>query len=113
MGYPVGVDTTRRPLEGCPALASAFELLGKRWTALILDLLAARPARFCEISRAIPGLSDRLLAERLKELAVSNLIRRQPTENVLYELTEDGRRLLPGLNEIRSWAQSRQNASHA
>jgi DNA-binding HxlR family transcriptional regulator len=107
MGYPVGMDTASQPLEGCPALASAFELLGKRWTALILDLLAERPARFGEISRAIPGLSDRLLAERLKELTATGLVRRDPTESALYDLTEEGRRLLPGLNEIRRWAQTR------
>jgi DNA-binding HxlR family transcriptional regulator len=95
-------------LEACPALATAFELLGKRWTALILDVLAARPARFCEVHRAIPGLSDRLLAERLRELTAAGLVHRgadtgQPTA---YQLTESGERLLPGLNEIRSWART-------
>src|SRR2546423_15019478 len=96
----------RTPLECCPDLRVAFDLLGKRWTALILDLLAARPARFSEISRAIPGLSDRLLAERLKELPATNLVRREPTENARHELTGAGRRLLPAPDQIRPWPQS-------
>lgn len=103
------MSASAEPLEVCPALASAFELLGKRWTALILDVLANRPARFCEITRAIPGLSDRLLAERLKELTAAGLVQRSPSANAssTYELTDAGQRLLPGFNAIRQWAQTR------
>jgi DNA-binding HxlR family transcriptional regulator len=99
------MDDPVEPLEACPALTEAFGLLGKRWTALILDVLSGRPARFCEIPRAIPGLSDRLLAERLRELAAAGLVQRRPDRGNAYELTDVGRRLLPGLNEIRRWAQ--------
>jgi DNA-binding HxlR family transcriptional regulator len=95
------------PLEACPDLTAAFELLGKRWTALILDVLAARPARFCEIHRAIPGLSDRLLAERLRELVAAELVRHGDGEDArAYALTDRGVRLLPGLEEIRGWARA-------
>jgi DNA-binding HxlR family transcriptional regulator len=102
------MQTRTEPLEVCPALASAFDLLGKRWTALILDVLANRPARFCELTRAIPGLSDRQLAERLKELTAAGLVRHKPADNgsSVYELTPTGHRLLPGFNEIRRWAQA-------
>ena len=95
------------PLEACPALTAAFELLGKRWTALILDVLAARPARFCEIHRAIPGLSDRLLTERLRELMAADLVqaeRRRSHESVRAH--RKGRAAAPGLDEIRDWAQA-------
>jgi DNA-binding HxlR family transcriptional regulator len=97
----------RPPLECCPDLRAAFDLLGKRWTALILDVLAARPARFCEIHRAIPGLSDRLLAERLRELAAAGVVCRSggPAAPAAYALTDCGRRLLPGLDELRDWAR--------
>jgi DNA-binding HxlR family transcriptional regulator len=99
------------PLEACPALTAAFELLGKRWTALILDVLAVRPARFCEIHRAIPGLSDRLLSERLRELIAADLVRRSDaTHTSTYELTARGARLLPGLDEIRGWARAQPTA---
>ncbi len=102
------MNTSTEPLEVCPALASAFELLGKRWTALILDVLARRPARFCEIGRAIPGISDRLLTERLKELLEAGLIEREAGgAGVSYRLTATGERLVPAFNQIRVWAQSR------
>jgi DNA-binding HxlR family transcriptional regulator len=68
-------------------------------------VLAIRPARFCEVHRAIPGLSDRLLSERLRELVAAELVRRtDATHTSAYELTEKGARLLPGLDEIRGWA---------
>ena len=94
-------------LQACPALAAAFGLLGKRWTALILDVVAARSARFCEIQRAIPGLSERLLAERLRELVQHGLVERTPSDSrrVSYELTPLGVRLLPAFDEIRDWAR--------
>ena len=95
----------RTPLECCPDLRAAFDLLGKRWTALILDVLAVRPARFCEIHRAIPGLSDRLLAERLRELVAAGVVCRSG-EPTAYALTERGQRLLPGLDELRGWARA-------
>ena len=59
-----------------PRLASAFELFGKRWNAVIIDVLLQRPARFQELGRAIPGLSQRVLSERLGELADADLVER-------------------------------------
>jgi DNA-binding HxlR family transcriptional regulator len=99
-------DATSETLAACPALSAAFELLGKRWTALVLDVVANRPARFCEIQRAIPGLSDRLLTERLRELTAHGLIDREESAEgkMVYDLTPLGRRLVPAFNEIRSWA---------
>jgi DNA-binding HxlR family transcriptional regulator len=93
-------------LRACPKLAAAFQLLGKRWNALILDVVAARPARFCEVQRAIPGLSERLLSERLRELIAHGLVERVPPQGHAgaYHLTPLGGRLMPGLEEIRSWA---------
>jgi DNA-binding HxlR family transcriptional regulator len=105
--------TDGTPLECCPDLRAAFDLLGKRWTALILDVLAARPARFCEVHRAIPGLSERLLAERLRELMDAGVVcrSREPAARPAYELTARGRRLLPGLDELRGWAREAPAAS--
>lgn len=96
------------PLECCPDLRAAFDLLGKRWTALILDVLAARPARFCEIHRAIPGLSDRLLAERLRELVSAGVVCRsgESAARAAYALTDRGQELRPALDELRGWARA-------
>jgi DNA-binding HxlR family transcriptional regulator len=63
-------------LDACPDLTFAFEILGKRWSALVLDLLGSRPARFNEIRRAVPGLSDKMLTERLAELMENALVAR-------------------------------------
>jgi DNA-binding HxlR family transcriptional regulator len=102
-----GVVEEKHDLHACPALAAAFELLGKRWTALILDVVAERSARFCEIQRAIPRMSERLLAERLRELCAHGLVERTPPEGRTgsYHLSPLGVRLLPALDEIRSWAR--------
>jgi len=98
----------RTPLECCPDLRAAFDLLGKRWTALILDVLAVRPARFCELHRAIPGLSDRLLAERLRELTSHGILERaiegEPAV-ARYRLTDCGIDLVEQLSPVISWAE--------
>ena len=100
-------DEKHETLSACPALAAAFALLGKRWSALIVDVLAGRPARFGELQRAIPGLSERLLAERLRELHTHGLVERASGTGraVVYDLTPLGIRLVPALDEIRTWAR--------
>jgi DNA-binding HxlR family transcriptional regulator len=100
-------DEKHENLSACPALAAAFALLGKRWSALILDVIAVRPVRFGEIQRAIHGLSERLLSERLRELQQHGLVERgsAPGRPSVYALTPLGVRLLPALEEIRCWAR--------
>lgn len=105
------VDAER--IEACPRLARAFALLGKRWTALILDILVQRPARFAEIHRAIPNLSERLLSERLQELIVAGVVERQsgtggPTR---YALSSSGELLAPALEALRKWADELDGAT--
>lgn len=91
----------------CPRLAKAMELIGKRWTALILYQLLDGPQRFNEIETALP-VSGRLLSERLKELEKEGLVERNVfTETAIrveYSLTEKGRALEPAIREIESWA---------
>ena len=95
-------------LACCGHLAQVFELLGKRWTALLVDVLMQRPARFSELRRAVPGLSDRVMSERLRELMDAGIVEREvdagPPVCSTYRLTAAGRRLAPGLNELRRWA---------
>jgi DNA-binding HxlR family transcriptional regulator len=96
-------------LEACPNLTAAFQVLGKRWNALILDLLAVRPARFSELDQAIPGISDRMLGERLRELRAAGLLEHvHPGAGpATYALTDAGRALQPALEAIRSWGAER------
>jgi DNA-binding HxlR family transcriptional regulator len=82
-------------------LTQAFTLLGKRWSGVILGLLLQGPARFAVLARTIPGISERMLSDRLNELARAGLIDRTvlggPPVGVLYQLTESGRAIGPGL----------------
>jgi DNA-binding HxlR family transcriptional regulator len=89
-------------------LSRAFALLGKRWSGVILGLLLQGPARFAVLARTIPGISERMLSDRLAELAAAGLIARivldGPPLGVVYELTESGRALGPGLFKLGEWA---------
>lgn len=93
----------------CPHFHTAIELIGKRWAGAILWALTERPHYFAELSLAIPGLSDRLLSRRLRELEAEGVVERSVHEGtparVSYALTEKGRALEPAIRELRSWAK--------
>lgn len=93
----------------CPHFHHAIELIGKRWTGAIVCALTERPMRYAELGKAIPGLSDRLLSQRLRELEDEGLVERQVEAGtpvrVTYSLTEAGQQLDPVLSELKSWAQ--------
>lgn len=95
--------------ELCPRYHHAVELIGKRWTGAIVRTLMQRPFRFNELLAAIPGISDRLLTERLRELEAENIVRREvfpeSPVRVVYELSEAGSALAPALDEIARWAE--------
>jgi DNA-binding HxlR family transcriptional regulator len=90
-------------------LARAFRFLGKRWNAVVLGHLSAGPAGFRELSRAIDGISDSVLSDRLADLAQGGLITRTVNEGpplaVSYALTDRGRALMPALEQIALWAE--------
>ena len=94
----------------CPRYEHAIQLLGKRWTGLLLDALMGGPKRFCELTSAVEGLSDRVLSDRLRELEVEGIIERivypQIPVRVEYRLTEKGRALKPVVEAIHNWAES-------
>jgi DNA-binding HxlR family transcriptional regulator len=91
-------------------LTRAFALLGKRWSGVILGLLLQGPAHFAVLARAIPGISERMLSDRLSELARAGILDREvipgPPLGVVYRLTEKGRALEPGLLELGDWAET-------
>ncbi|MFJ9946401.1 winged helix-turn-helix transcriptional regulator [Kitasatospora sp. NPDC091207] len=91
------------------ALTRVFTLLGKRWTGLIVAVLTNNgPGYFSELRRAVPGISERMLSDRLTELADAGLVLRQvdegPPLRVSYRLTEAGAALRPALTELAVWA---------
>lgn len=95
----------REPL--CPKFESAFALLGKRWTGLIIRVLMQGPKRFKDISEMIPNMSDRMLAERFKELEKAEILVRhvypETPVRIEYELTSKGRALEPVMSAVQNW----------
>jgi len=93
----------------CPNYHKAVELIGRRWTGAVIRALLPGRARYCELSAAIPDISDRMLAERLRELENEGIVTRTvvPTSPVRieYELTEKGRALEESVAAIGRWAE--------
>ena len=98
-----------RPAHVCPDFHAAVELIGRRWAGAIVWALAERPHYFGELCQAVPGLSDRLLSRRLRELESEGLVERSvhpgTPPRVSYALTEKGRELEPPLRELGAWAK--------
>ncbi len=94
--------------DACPATA-ALELLGRKWTGYILWALLAGPRRYSEILRAVPGITDRVLSVRLKELERAGIVTRRQYEEiparVEYTLTPRGRDLAPIIEEMARWSE--------
>ena len=93
----------------CIRFQHAMELLGKRWTGLIIKLLMEGPLRFNELAERLEVVSDRMLAERLKELEHAGVVERQVFAEVPvrveYSLTEKGHALAPVIESIEAWSE--------
>ena len=93
----------------CPIYHHAMELIGKRWTGAILRALLSGADRFSDVTAAVPGLSDRLLSERLKELEAEGIVVRTVTPStpvkIAYELTPKGRALNDVIAAVSRWAE--------
>ncbi|MDY3206335.1 winged helix-turn-helix transcriptional regulator [Clostridium baratii] len=93
----------------CPKFENAFQLLGKRWTGLIIRTLLSGQKRFSDIVDAIPNMSARMLTERFKELESEGIIIRkvypETPVRIEYELTEKGKELEVVMEEIQKWAE--------
>ena len=101
--------TDSDPSVVCHRYHEAVELVGRRWSGAILYSLIEGPRYFSEVAVAVPGLSDRLLSQRLRELEAEGLIDRAVHEGtpprVSYCLSESGQALVPALKAIHDWAQ--------
>jgi DNA-binding HxlR family transcriptional regulator len=112
-----GSDTRvhRDPPTCDAALARAFGFLGKRWNGVLLGALVQGPAGFAELRRAVAGISDSVLSERLSELAAAGLVQRTVEEGppvaVTYRVTDAGLALVPALDALSSWAEANLPAS--
>ena len=92
----------------CPNYHKAVELIGRRWTGAVIRALLPGRARYCELSEAIPDISDRMLAERLRELEGEGIVTRTVVPSspvrIEYELTDKGRALEESVAAIARWA---------
>jgi DNA-binding HxlR family transcriptional regulator len=90
----------------CPYFQHAMELLGRRWTGSIVHaMFTARSQRFCDIKAGVPGLSDRLLTERLEELVAEGVLSRSGSRpHVTYQLTAKGEALRAPFTILEGWA---------
>ncbi|MFJ4844740.1 MULTISPECIES: winged helix-turn-helix transcriptional regulator [unclassified Streptomyces] len=97
--------------SSCPNLQGALELVGRRWTGGILEAASHGARRFGEYRAMVTGISDRLLAQRLKELEAEGLIERTvvPTTpvQIRYSLAPDGRTLVEALQPLAMWSARR------
>lgn len=103
------VTNSRYSSGFCPRFHVAVELIGKRWTGAIVRALIGGPRRFNELLALVPGLSDRLLTERLRELETAGLVVRDveagPPVRVSYALTQKGSELEPAIRSLGTWAE--------
>lgn len=93
----------------CARFHKAVELIGRRWSGAIIQILLQGSARYAELRSAIPEITDRMLSERLRELEQEQIVSRtvvpETPVRVEYSLTPKGRALAPALAAIGHWAE--------
>jgi DNA-binding HxlR family transcriptional regulator len=109
---------TMKPVhdEEC-AVACTAEIIGSKWTAVIVHDLSEGPRRFSELERSCPGISPRTLSERLRVLEQDGILEKHASaRRAEYELTEKGTALLPIIEEMRrfghGWLVGAEGHSH-
>jgi DNA-binding HxlR family transcriptional regulator len=101
----------RRPnaVDGCP-LTAALAAIGGKWKLIIVYWLAQSPKHFAALRQSMPGISQKVLTQQLRELISDGIVQRQPQgaipAPVEYSLTDYGRSLLPLVEAIRLWGRA-------
>jgi DNA-binding HxlR family transcriptional regulator len=93
----------------CEHFQRAAEILGRRWNPQVVSVLLSGPARFGEIRERVPGISDSLLSERLKQLETDGIVTRTVLGGrpvlIEYSLTESGMALGTAIDALSEWAE--------
>ena len=106
------------PVSGCP-LTAALAAIGGKWKLIILYWLAESPRHFAALRREMPGISQKVLTQQLRELVSDGIVRRQPKgaipSPVEYSLTDYGQSVLPLVEGVRLWGRAHMErlTSHA
>lgn len=104
-------QTVRRtnPVNGCP-LTAALAAIGGKWKLIILYWLAESPKHFAAIRREMPGISQKVLTQQLRELMDDGIVQRRPTGSVPapveYSVTDYGKSVLPLVENVRQWGRT-------
>jgi DNA-binding HxlR family transcriptional regulator len=97
------------PVGGCP-LTAALAAIGGKWKLIIIYWLAESPKHFAALRREMPGISQKVLTEQLRELVSDGIVQRQPKgaipAPVEYSLTDYGRSVLPLVEYVRVWGRA-------
>jgi len=109
-GLPAGKRSDHTPATAAQGVERAVALLEGRWKLVILfNLFGGKVLRFSDLERAIPGISQKMLAQQLRQLEADGLIRRiihpQVPPKVEYCMTEWGQSLCPALDAILTWLE--------
>ncbi|CAN5874212.1 helix-turn-helix domain-containing protein [soil metagenome] len=90
----------------CPVEVT-MDVIGGKWTPVVLAHLKEAPRRFSQLRRLIPDITEKMLTQRLRELEAGGIISRTvlgaTTPHVVYDLTDDGRSLAPVLQALYDW----------
>ena len=107
--------TSRTYDDGCAA-AHALDLVGERWALLTVRELMLGPKRFTDLRAGLPGVSPNVLAQRLRELEGTGVVKRRklppPAASKVYELTEWGKELEPVLVQLGRWGARSPSKPH-
>lgn len=94
----------------CPSFITAMDIIGRRWTGIIIEAIGQGNSGFADISRFVRHIGDTMLAKRLRELESDGLVDREVVDErpirVCYTLTVAGLALLPILQDITSWGHA-------
>jgi DNA-binding HxlR family transcriptional regulator len=106
---PQGNSSRPNPVGGCP-LTAALSAIGGKWKMIIVYFLAESPKHFAALRLSMPGISQKVLTEQLRELVADGIVHREPTgpipAPVEYSLTEYGQSVLPLVEEVRRWGRA-------
>jgi DNA-binding HxlR family transcriptional regulator len=106
----VPMRTMKEVHDASCSVAACAEIIGAKWTAILVHDLSEGPRRFSELERACPGISPRTLSERLRALEHDHIVLRhsyaETPPRVEYELTAKGEALLPIIEEMRRFGHA-------
>jgi DNA-binding HxlR family transcriptional regulator len=97
------------PVTGCP-LTAALAAIGGKWKLIIVYWLAESPKHFAGLRKAMPGISQKVLTQQLRELVNDGIVNREPRgavpAPVVYSLSEYGRSVMPLVESVRVWGRA-------